>query len=217
MPLDIPLASQTDWPGFHAEALRHLALQTEPLALDWRAPAPADSGRCDVDTVEPPHRTRSTQTIVPASFTHLSELVVLHRDDARFELLYRTLFRLVQEPGLRHSPADADLLRMQRMAHAVRRDIHKMKLRVAFRPIELKGRTIDFAWYEPTHYICEAVAVWIARRQPGASWILLTPDRALHWTSDRLLSAPPLHPPLAHAAMAPDSAWVAALERQDWT
>ncbi len=43
-----------------------------------------------------------------------------HRDQDRFALLYRLLWRLVHEPGLRHDPADPDMVRAHHMAHAVR-------------------------------------------------------------------------------------------------
>jgi len=213
----IPLASQTDLAGFHDEATRLLALQVAPPTIGWHAPAAAVPEPRDVATAASPQvRTRAARAIVPQSFVRLSELVVLHRDEGRFDLLYRALWRLVHEPELRHDPADADLMRLRQMAHAVRRDITKMKARVAFRPLELKGRALMFAWYEPTHHVCELVAASIAKRQPAATWLLLTPDRALRWEDGRLLSAPPLEATQTPPPSAPDAVWQRVLEEQAW-
>jgi DNA polymerase len=44
-------------------------------------------------------RNRAARAIIPQSFIRMSELVVLHRDADRFDLLYRSLWRLVYEPG----------------------------------------------------------------------------------------------------------------------
>lgn len=41
---------------------------------------------------------------VGADFMSLCEIVILHSDHARFELLYPLLWRMAREPGLQHDP-----------------------------------------------------------------------------------------------------------------
>ncbi|HEY0823027.1 MAG TPA: DUF4130 domain-containing protein, partial [Ramlibacter sp.] len=162
-------------------------------------------------------RHRAARAIIPQSFVRMSELVVLHRDPERFDLLYRSLWRLVYEPDLKHDFGDHDLARLRQMAQAVRRDIQKMKTRLSFRPLQLKGQAIAVAWYEPAHYVCETVGAWLAKREPASRWILLTPDRCLRWDGARLLSAPavaPMQPPLAECS---DADWARVLEALPWT
>jgi hypothetical protein len=72
-------------------------------ALRGRAPL--------LETANASIRNRAARAIIPQSFVRMSELVVLHRDPLRFDLLYRSLWRLVYEPELKHDFADADLAR----------------------------------------------------------------------------------------------------------
>jgi DNA polymerase len=215
--VQVPLSHQVDIAGFHNEATRLLAQQIPPHKVEWSAaPAlsvdeePLEAGRAAI-------RNRAARAIIPQSFIRMSELVVLHRDPERFDLLYRSLWRLVYEPDLKHDFGDYDLARLRQMAQAVRRDIQKMKTKLSFRPLQLKGQPVAVAWYEPAHYVCETVGTWLANREPGSRWILLTPDRSMRWDGGRLLSAPavaPMHPPLAETS---DADWARVLEALPWT
>ena len=125
---------------------------------------------------------------VPASFLELCKTVILHRDPGRFGLLYRLLWRLVHEPGLRHDPLDADRVQAAHLAHSVRRDMHKMKAFVRFRTVEdepFKNSPqlgpLHVAWFEPEHYIVEAVAPFFARRFTQMRWVILTPQCSVRW------------------------------------
>lgn len=190
----VPLSDQVDIAGFHTEAARLLAQQVPPREIRWAA-SPAQS--VDEEPLDDPRaaiRNRAARAIVPQSFIRMSELVVLHRDTDRFELLYRTLWRLVYEPDLKQDFGDDDLARLRQMAQAVRRDIQKMKLKLVFRPMAVKEREVDVAWYEPAHYVCEIVGAWLAKKDPKRQWILLTPDRSMRWDGHRLLSAPAVAP-----------------------
>nr|WP_255428160.1 DUF4130 domain-containing protein [Ramlibacter cellulosilyticus] len=146
----------------------------------------------------------------------MSELVVLHRDADRFDLLYRSLWRLVYEPELKNDFGDADLVRLRQMAQAVRRDIQKMKTRLVFRPLDVRGEPTAFAWYEPAHYVSETVGAWLARGDGPVRWVLLTPDRSMRWDGEKLLSAPavaPLPDPLVGRS---EREWAAMLDAMPW-
>jgi DNA polymerase len=195
--MDALLASETDLAGFREEATVLLAQQVPPDEVQWRTPAarvidpfaepvaPADS--------RPQGVAKAASAIVPASFLRLCEVVVLHHDPDRFALLYRLLWRLVHEPGLRHDPVDADMLHAHQMGQSVRRDIHKMKATLRFIGLADAGANaapLQLAWYEPSHHILHVVAPWLAKHSPHARWVIFTPWRSVEWDGQALHYAP---------------------------
>lgn len=214
--VQVPLSNQVDVAGFHSEATRLLASQVPPDTVEWTA-APAQS--VEEESLDPDRasiRSRAARAIIPQSFVRMSELVVLHRDPHRFDLLYRSLWRLVYEPELKNDHHDNDLARLRQMAQAVRRDIQKMKTRLAFRQLAVGAGAVAVAWYEPAHYVCETVAAWLAKRDPDSRWILLTPDRSMRWDGQHLLSAPAVAPRQAGAEPRTDDDWARVLEQLPW-
>lgn len=213
----VPLSHQVDVAGFHSEAARLLAQQVPPREIRWAASPAMSVDEEPLDGERAAIRNRAARAIVPQSFIRMSELVVLHRDPERFELLYRTLWRLVYEPDLKQDFGDDDLARLRQMAQAVRRDIQKMRLKLVFRPMTVKGREIDVAWYEPAHYVCEAVGAWLAKKEPKRHWLILTPDRSICWDGQRLRSAPAVAPLAEPLSEPEDAAWTRALSALPWT
>jgi probable DNA metabolism protein len=211
----VTLAHSIDLAGFNLGATRLLAQQVPPDDVAWQISAPAVEQSAPLVEQVRGARTRAARAVVPQSFVRLAELVVLHRDPARFDMLYRALWRLVHEPDLRNDPGDADLVRLRQMAHAVRRDTQKMKARLAFRQLALRGTAVSVAWYEPTHLVTGAVAQWLSKRKV-ARWILLTPERSVQWDGSRLLSAPPLISTQRPAPSASDQVWGRVLLEQPW-
>ena len=134
---------------------------------------------------------------VPPDFLALCESVILHSDPNRFGLLYRLLWRMAHEPGLRHDPLDADRLKAAHMAQAARRDMHKMKAFVRFRTVQddtfrthPAGGPLHVAWFEPDHHIVEAVAPFFARRFTQMRWAVLTPERCMAWNGGSVVFSP---------------------------
>ncbi|KAF1045821.1 TIGR03915 family putative DNA repair protein [Xylophilus sp.] len=160
-----------EWQVAGSAAPELFAAQAEPTAVP---PAPVDAAR------------------VPAAFVTLCRTVALHRDPGRFALLYRLLWRLVHEPALRHDPLDPDRDAAESMARAVRRDAHKMKAFVRFRPLpDADGREpLHIAWFEPDHHIVEAVAPFFARRFAAMRWAILTPGASVRWDGAQLRFGP---------------------------
>lgn len=190
--MEARLSSPTDIAGFRSEARQLLAQQVHPDQVTWTAPA---TGSAEVSVghtataSRPAAAARAASSIVPASFVRLCEYVVQHHDPDRFALLYRLLWRLVHEPGLRHDTSDPDLARAQHMAHAVRRDIHKVKTNARFHPVAdpaMPGEPIHMAWCEPAHHVLQTVAPWFARRHSGIRWALFTPERSVYWNGREL-------------------------------
>jgi DNA polymerase len=157
---------------------------------------------------------KAASAIVPASFLRLCEVVVLHAEPTRFALLYRLLWRLVHEPGLRHNPLDPDMLHAHQMGQAVRRDMHKMKAFLRFRTVhDGQGGELQMAWFDPVHHIVEAVAPWFARRSPQTRWAILTPERSVEWDTRQLQFGPGLQRSDAPLPDADDRAWLACRQR----
>jgi probable DNA metabolism protein len=204
----IDLASPVDVLGFRAQSNSLLAHQVPPGDIAWEALAAQGCSRA-VRGLEsrPPASTTALNAIVPRSFLRLTELVVLHRDEARFDLLYRLLWRLVHEPHLVNGPADADMAQAQRMGQAVRREIFRMKAALQLRPIgELNGLPLQFGWFEPRHHVTEEVAAALARNQSQDAWLLVTPDRSVLCNGRGLLCGPGV---ASGAAAQRDADWLA--------
>jgi probable DNA metabolism protein len=202
-----------DVSGFREEARRMLAGQVAPDQIAWHARA--GEGLTDAvaaSASRPAGMRAGSVSVIPRSFIRLTELVVLHRDEQRFDLLYRLLWQLVHEPQLR-AGAHPALAQATSMAQAVRRDIYKMRLSLRLRPIgEVDGVPLLFAWYEPVHRIAEEVGRWLSAMQADGRWLLATPERCILWDGQRLLCGPGL-PAQDRPAPDDDAGWREAARR----
>ena len=207
------LADEADLDGFRRHARQGLIDGVEPSQLEWRVATraepdlfgelPSIDGSMTADE-------RTPRIKVPALFVALAERAALHSDTNRFGLLYRLLWRLVHESALRHDPLDADRQQAERMARAVRRDMHKMTAFVRFRP--LAGADAQqlqhVAWFEPEHHIVEATAPFFARRFAQMHWAILTPERCMRWDGQSLSFGPGADRSDAPPADAAEQLWL---------
>ena len=194
----VTLDHPTDWAGFRHAARTLVQAGVPPQAVDWLTAndaaedlfaSPAAAPQCDLATLQP--RADRPAPRVPEDFVRLCERLVLHRNPARFALMYRLLWRLAHERGLRHDPLDADRLQAHHMVRAVARDMHKMHAFVRFRPVtDSDGHTVQVAWFEPDHYITEANAGFFVRRFTQMHWAILTPDASVRWDGTTLHVGP---------------------------
>jgi len=207
----IDLASPVDVHGFRAQSNALLAHQVPPGDIAWE---PRIAGFGEVVrglASRPPASTTALNAIIPRSFLRLTELVVLHRDESRFDLLYRLLWRLVHEPHVVNADTDPDMALAQRMGQAVRREIFRMKASVQLQPVgELDGTPLRFGWFEPRHHVTEEVAAALVRSQPEASWLLVTPDRSALWDGKSLRCGPG---PEGGASARDGAGWLALAEQ----
>ncbi len=105
------------------------------------------------------------QFYVPKQFIELAKLVALHRDEKRWALLYRMLWRLTHgEPKLLEIFIDPDVALANDMAKSVRHDIHKMRAFVRFREAKADDGSWFVAWFEPQHHIVEHNAQFFVDR-----------------------------------------------------
>ena len=186
-PVTVRLDGEDDVAGFRAEARRLVARGVPPSRVSWLVAGAAEDDLFGVldDVALPaaePAPVYAAPLRLPAALVSVIERAALHEDAARFALLYRLVWRLAHEPALRDDPLDPDRLHAERLARAVRRDMHKMTAFVRFRPLlqpTPDGQVEHIAWFEPEHHIVEATAPFFARRFAQMRWAILTPERSV--------------------------------------
>ena len=178
----VRLAAEDDFEGWRTAARALASVGVPADQVTWQVGnAPADLfGR---DAALPDEGPAFT---VPRPFVELAESVIAHADPERFALLYRMLLRLRNEPGLIHDAADPLLRRLEEMAKAVRRDMHKMRAFLRFREVETDEGSRFVAWFEPEHHIVRMNAGFFARRFSSMRWSILTPEVSIHWDGETL-------------------------------
>lgn len=132
----------------------------------------------------------SIRFAVPRAFMTLAADVILHRDETRFDLLYRLLWRLQQDRTLLNIESDTDVRAARDLAKAVSRASHKMKAFVRFRQAEDAQGPHWVAWFEPAHRVLERTAPFFQRRFTTMRWSILTPDGTAHWDGQALTFGP---------------------------
>lgn len=123
---------------------------------------------------------------VPKAFLDAAQIVAVHRDPQRWNLLYRLLYRLQGNRDLLKVEVDDDVAQMKAMEAQVRRDLHKMHAFVRFRKVDepdANGATQEHfvAWYKPDHRLMHLAAPFFAERFAVMRWTILTPDESVSW------------------------------------
>ena len=179
------LGAPDDFDGWR-EAARGLALiDVPPDEVLWEI-----EGEPDLFAAPPAPPVAPGLFSVPKAFVTLARSVILHRDPERFSLLYAFLCRLRERPRAMEDAADPLLRRLEVMAKAVRRDMHKMRAFLRFREIEEGGAPHFVAWFEPEHHIVRANAGFFVRRFANMRWSILTPELSIHWDGETLSEGP---------------------------
>lgn len=128
---------------------------------------------------------------VPKEFLSLASLVSCARDEGRWALLYRLLYRLNHEnPNLLKVAVDPDVRRAQVLAKSVSHDIHKMHAFVRFKRVELDGVETYRAWHKPEHLTIELGTPFFVRRFGDKPWSIFSPDASAHWDLKELKFGP---------------------------
>ena len=180
------LTAADDFDGWR-DAARSLAAQrVAPSDVVWQVgdlPTDLFGDEAIVDSNAPAPR-------VPRAFIDLARTVAMHADPERFALLYAMLTRLIAEPRLIDDKADPALRRLEEMAKAVRRDIHKMRAFLRFREVAEEDGARFVAWFEPEHHIVRHNARFFVDRFAAMRWSILTPEVTLHWDGETLSEGP---------------------------
>lgn len=186
----VSLAGPTDIDGFRRAARQLLTQCVAPVEVIWRT----DSGTPGLwaDAAVVIDDTPAKPFSVPAWMAPLCESALLHRDSSRFHLLYRLLWRLVNERDevLRRDELDPDRRAAAQLAREVGREIHKMRAFVRFFPHGEGEALRHIAWFEPEHHVVEANAPFFVRRFAQMRWAIFTPGRSIEWDGERLHTGP---------------------------
>jgi probable DNA metabolism protein len=168
-------------PGFaqwREVARQMLADRTPPDVIVW------SDVQHSIDLLTSPV-TDSWNGKVPRSFMQVALSVACHRDPARWDMLYRALWRITRGErdllGIATDPLVHQLLERDK---AVRRAAHKMKAFVRFRRVPNDDRYV--AWFEPAHAVVERTTPFFVDRFANMNWSILTPDRCVHWDGENV-------------------------------
>jgi uracil-DNA glycosylase len=183
----VRLAAPDDFEGWR-EAARALALVgAAPEEIVWQVAGEA-ADLFGAPAAAPP--APAGLFSVSRAFVALAEAVVCHRDPERFALLYAMLVKLRERADALDDKADPLVHRLEAMARAVRRDLHKMHAFLRFREVETDAGPRFVAWFEPDHHIVRAAAGFFVRRFASMRWSILTPALSLHWDGETLSEGP---------------------------
>lgn len=183
----VALNRPDDMDGWRAAARRLAGAGVDPADVTWQVGE--GSGDLFGDTPLPQDAAPAGFS-VPRAFVDLAEKAILHRDPERFALLYALLCRVRQRAGVMEDKADPLLRRVEGLAKAVRRDIHKMRAFVRFREVAVGEGGRFVAWFEPEHHIVRANAGFFVRRFAAMRWSILTPETSIHWDGATLNEGP---------------------------
>ncbi len=187
----VTLATQTDFDGWRRAARSAVLAGIPPERIVWRVGDAGGDLFATDEIEETPATVDQPAFSVSKSFVALAREVIVHSDPERFALLYRLLWRLRQTPRLLEDASDPDVHAARALAKAIHRDIHKMHAFVRFKEVVAPdGEPAFIAWFEPDHYIVEAVGDFFVRRFTGMRWSILTPHRSAFWDLETLTYGP---------------------------
>ena len=176
--------SAEDFESWRALARKLLLRHVLPNELHWTGSAPSL-----FEGTNPPRA--EGKVGVPREFMELAKTVALHRDEGRWALLYRFVYRITHgEHNLLKIDVDDDVRELRLMEKAVRRDMHKMTAFVRFRRVAGSEPEQFVAWHRPDHHILEQMGPWFAARFGNLRWSILAPDRSVHWDLEKLTYGP---------------------------
>jgi uracil-DNA glycosylase family protein len=120
------------WRKFARDALR---AGFRPEELDLEDATVPTTLALSIDSDDTPTGTPFLEPHVSKAFLAAAQVVAVHRDPQRWNLLYRILYRLQTEPNLLKIETDDDIAQLIRLEAQVRRDLHKMHAFVRFRKV----------------------------------------------------------------------------------
>ena len=187
----IRLSHPVDFDGWRSAARALRLADVPPAGVRWSV-GETEAGLFECEAPPPP--APGAQFTVPREFVSLAKTVICHRDDDRFDLLYRLLWRLKDEPqlmGLLTDPDMADALLRQK---TVRQAEHKMHAFVRFRRVDDKADETTpeeyAAWYEPPHYVIALGVDFFVRRLANVKFTIVSPYVTVAWDRAQLLYGP---------------------------
>jgi DNA polymerase len=186
---NVILDHHADFQGWRTEARRFCAAGVPPSDVRF-IPPDRDENLLDFGAASLPDAQRTV--VASQAFMERAERVVCHSDPARYDHLYRLLWRLQGQSNLMRNQVDDDVQWIHEATKAINRDRHKMRAFVRFRKVGETdtGREQFMAWFEPSHYVVDLATPFFTRRFPNMDWAILTPYRRAIWNGERLEFGP---------------------------
>ncbi len=172
----VALDHETDWIGWRRATRAFVLAGVAPPELIWIVGGGANDIATDAD----------------GSFTLSRSLVALAaqafqvREKERFALLYSLVWRAHHGDLTLSDADDPDLRIVRRWALAVRADAHRMRTLIRFAKVTRDDQPHFLGWYQPDHFVLEANARLLARRDPANGFTIVTPDGSAHRDRDTL-------------------------------
>jgi DNA polymerase len=197
------LRTDSDEADFRAVARRGIAHGVAPSELVF---AKGDEASLFAPL---PEVTEAAAFSVPQAFADLFRDAVCNAAHDRFALLYEVLWRSLRgERALAQNHADPAVARLQKYAHQVRRDIHKMHAFVRFREQHVGGVQVFASWFEPQHFILRRAMPFFVDRFNRMNWLIATPIGTAYWDQDGLSYGPPIAKPTQGQDAVLDDLWL---------
>jgi uracil-DNA glycosylase len=206
----VDLDGPTDLRGFRAAVRALVAVNIAPDAVRFCVPSTDQAALFDDAQPLPRDALLNAPPIaLPAGFVALCETIVMHDEPQRFARMYALAYALHQRQTSWQDTLLPERIALEHMAQAVRREMHKTKAFVRFRPVSSDDGITHVAWFEPSHHVVHAVAPFFVRRFAGMRWALLTPRGCAHWSGSALTFGPPADRASAPGADAGEALWLA--------
>ena len=181
-----------DFESWRQAARQLMQEAVPPERIDWLSNTEPQQMSLDVEAPAHISAKPATFTVSP-DFFKLATSAACVRDVERWQVLYRVLYRLrFENPNLLKVSIDADVLKLQRWAKSVGRDIHKMHAFVRFKRIDDGTQERFVAWHQPEHLIVKLAVPFFVRRFGDKPWSIFTPDLSAHWDCKELTFSPGL-------------------------
>lgn len=183
---------------WRAAARRLLREGVPPQSIRWRQPRHGQLAlefEEEAAATEPSGATPAADgpaaVQVSKTFLTLAQTVACHHDPAKWEQLYRVLWRMAHgERTLLDRAGDGDVARLLDMEREVRRDSQRMKAFLRFHRLGPPESQTLVAWHRPEHDILRRVAPFFVHRFPRQAWAILTPRESVSYDRTELHYGP---------------------------
>lgn len=177
-----------DLAGFRALTRRLIAARVSPVEVTLTDALAGQMGLIAADTGDDLAPADEGQALsIPRALGELVTRVACHRDEGRWQLLYRVIHRTCHgERHLVEVAADPDMARLLSFDAAIRRDVHKTHAFVRFRRVEVDDGERFVAFHRPDHRVLPLAVALFLDRFASMRWSILTPDASAHWDGHEL-------------------------------